>query len=54
MCKKAKSLGSKITSVPVESAELLENYRSKRYEEKETTSSPEVGRKDLYMAAAGG
>lgn len=36
-CENAKSLGSRITSVPVESAELLENYRTNSSEEKETS-----------------
>lgn len=38
-CENAKSPGSRITSVRVESAELLENYRTNSHGEKETTSA---------------
>lgn len=37
-CENVKSPGSRITSVPVESAELLENYRTNNSEEKETSA----------------
>ena len=34
-CENAKSPGGRVTSVPVESAELLENYRTNSSDEKE-------------------
>lgn len=51
-CENAKSLGSKITSVPVESAELLNLYRANSNEEKDTRVC--CWREDLSSTVAGG